>query len=1085
MSPGRPDGRERLIRSVTAVSLAFSTIYIIWRWGWTLNTEALWFSVPLALAETYGLLTAFFLAFSAWGLARRPTPRPLRGRSVDVFVTTYNEPLSIIRKTALAARAIRYPHSTYLLDDGRREEVRRLAEELGIGYITRPTNEHAKAGNLNNALRHTSGEFILQLDADHVPLPTILDRMLGWFADERVAFVQSPQDFYNTDAFTYEVDVRGRRIWEDQQLFFRVLQPGKDRVNAAFFVGSCAVIRRAALEEIGGFATETITEDIETSLVLHSRGWRSVFVNETLAYGLAPANALAFHVQHLRWGQGAMQTLRRYKPLRMPGLTFAQRIAYFDSLTTYLGGFQRLILYLAPLVFFVTGIFPLHASATAFALMFVPYLALQLVSFKLLARGHGSLLLADRFAMAKFFTHLLAITGYLTRRRLGFRVTPKQAGAVPLRIYAPQAMLVLFTLAALGWAVYERTLGVAPDEVPGWGVAAFWVNAAYALWNTAVAFNIVRVSRSGQHRRAEHRFAEALAVTLRVLRTDGRLAGYDIAITDNLNPYGAALRCMHPIEPGGRVEMKLPLSTREVAVRGHVVHRAEHRSPYGTVYVHGVEFDGLDPDARDAIELHCAQHATPLERQRFREGTTSAQGALRRLRNLRQQPRLAVGVPVRISAGTGAATRSLGIGLLEDVSPLGARMLLDHPVAPGSDLRLEVPGTDFATDGRIVFVHALETSVGVRFVAGLTTSLEGAGVMSNGNWLDEMLAAAGRYASFMRRPRTPANPAGGAIVDALSWKAAARPELPPAAAAPEALVEAASEAALVAAAAATIEPEVAPVEASPVPLPDDVPPTEAPETEEPPAETPPAEAPPFAAPPIEVPQFDVPQFEIPPAEAPLIGEPEPVGVTATAHDDSSASTDPIPQGELPMQTASANAQTLLAIRGSAARLEGKFDIADSIEVQCELNGELVVGDTLVIGEQGTVNADVKTVNAVIHGTYSGTLSASGSIEIAATGRVSGTIESNELIIAKGAVFTGSVARVERPAAAAAEAQPQAAAQPQAPAAQPAAAAAPAPTVPIADVAIPVIPTLADAAGEPFTQLDASAPGARLQSITLS
>lgn len=764
-------GRERLIRVVAVTSLAFSTFYIVWRWGWTINTEALWYSVPLAVAETYGLLTAFFLTFTAWGVKRRTPPAALRDRTVDVFVTTYDESLKIIRKTTLAARELRYPHATYILDDGRREEVRTLAEELGVGYIRRDNNQHAKAGNLNNALKHSSGEFILQLDADHVPLPHMIDRLLGFFADERVAFVQSPQDFYNTDAFTYDVDEQTRRIWEDQQLFFRVLQPGKDRVNAAFFVGSCALIRRQAIDEIGGFATATVTEDIETSLLLHARGWRSVYLNETLAYGLAPANARAFHVQHLRWGQGAMQVIRKYSPLRMPGLTVAQRLAYLDSLSTYLGGFQRLILYLAPIIFFATGEFPLNADAGTFAAIFIPYMLLQLASFKLLARGHGSFLLADRYAMAKFVTHLRAITGFATRRRLKFRVTPKGEAEVPAGTYAPQLALVLITIAAVAWGGYQHYLGI-EEDIPGWGASAFWANVIFALWNGCVAAYIVLMSLRSQQRRAEHRFADALAVDVRVQRADSRLVASDIAIVDNLNPYGASMRAMHAIDPDSRVEMTLPLNSREVAVRGRVVHRRESSTPYGTVHVHGVEFDRIGQEVRDAIELHCAQYATPLDRQRYAEGAQSPHGMLRRLRNLRSQRRVSVGMPARVVVGVNGVTRELGVGLLEDVSPHGARVLLDHPVAAGSTMSIQIPGSDYDASGRVAFVRALETSVGMRFIVGFDTGSPGVKGAGGGRRLYAAITRLAREYTLAARTRSrAAGVAAGRAISA-AWTAA-------------------------------------------------------------------------------------------------------------------------------------------------------------------------------------------------------------------------------------------------------------------------------------------------------------------------
>ncbi|HYW11508.1 MAG TPA: glycosyltransferase, partial [Longimicrobium sp.] len=374
------EGRERMIRAIAVITLVYWTYYIVWRWGWTLNPDALWFSIPLALAETWGLLTAFVMIHSVWRIRnRQPVPAP-PGMRVDVYITCYDEALEVIRRTAVGARAIRYPHKTYILDDGSRDEVQAMAQELGLGYLRRTTNEHAKAGNLNNALKHTDGDFILQLDADHVPLPHILDRVLGFFIeDPKLGFVQTPQDFYNTDAFTYNVDETSRRIWEEQRLFFGVIQAGKDSINGTFFCGCSAVIRRAALDQIGGFSTQTITEDIETSLLLHANGWNSAFYGESLVYGLAAHNAVAFHTQHLRWGQGGMQVLKRFNPVTYPGLSLSQRISYFGSLTAYVGGLQKLVYYAAPLIFFFSGVLPIKALNSAFLARFLPFLFLSML----------------------------------------------------------------------------------------------------------------------------------------------------------------------------------------------------------------------------------------------------------------------------------------------------------------------------------------------------------------------------------------------------------------------------------------------------------------------------------------------------------------------------------------------------------------------------------------------------------------------------------------------------------------------------------------------------------------------------------
>src|SRR5579875_1870823 len=273
-------------------------------------------------------------------LAAVELPRP-GPHSVDVFIPTYDESPALLRKTILAARELRLPHRTWVLDDGRRPEVRELCDELGVGYLTRDSNEHAKAGNLNAALARTDGEFVVVLDADFIALPQLLERTLGHFErDERLALVQLPQTFYNVDSIQH-VDPRSPSSWHEQSLFYDVIQPGKNRWNAAFWCGSPAVLRRAALESIGGVATSTVTEDILTSMRLHAAGWRTLYHDEVLAVGVAPGDLDGFQTQRLRWAQGSMQILRsRENPLCKRGLTLAQRLNYLASMTTYFQALQ-------------------------------------------------------------------------------------------------------------------------------------------------------------------------------------------------------------------------------------------------------------------------------------------------------------------------------------------------------------------------------------------------------------------------------------------------------------------------------------------------------------------------------------------------------------------------------------------------------------------------------------------------------------------------------------------------------------------------------------------------------------------------
>ena len=242
--------------------------------------------------------------------------------------------------TLAGCRALTYPHTTYLLDDGRRPEMEELAELAGADYLTRPDNSHAKAGNINAALPRTEGELVLMLDADHVPMPDALDAMVGYFDDERMALVQSPHDFFNHDSAQHYAVGR-----HEQSLFYRVVCPGKDRHGAAYWCGSAALIRRQALLEIGGVATETIAEDFHTTIRMQRHGWRSRYHDEVLVQGLAPHDLDGYLLQRDRWARGnlAVFTLPE-SPLRARELQPLQRLSYFASLAAYLAPPMRLLL---------------------------------------------------------------------------------------------------------------------------------------------------------------------------------------------------------------------------------------------------------------------------------------------------------------------------------------------------------------------------------------------------------------------------------------------------------------------------------------------------------------------------------------------------------------------------------------------------------------------------------------------------------------------------------------------------------------------------------------------------------------------
>ncbi|MET4638857.1 cellulose synthase catalytic subunit [Mycetocola sp. 2940] len=279
--------------------------------------------------------------------------------SVDVFITTYGEDLGTIRRTVAAALTMTGSHLTWVLDDGRSDEVKALAGELGARYVRRLGNAGAKAGNVNHALALTRGEFFVILDADFVPHPGFLVETLPFFADEHVAFVQTPQSYGNL----HNVISRGAGYM--QSVFYRFIQPGRNRFNAAFCVGTNVMLRRAAVDDIGGLYTDSKSEDVWTSLMLHERGWKTVYIPLVLAVGDAPDTIEAYTKQQLRWATGGFEILLRHNLFsRKSRLTLDQRLQYLVTASFYLTGISPLLLLLVPPLEIYFDLRPVHLSTT-------------------------------------------------------------------------------------------------------------------------------------------------------------------------------------------------------------------------------------------------------------------------------------------------------------------------------------------------------------------------------------------------------------------------------------------------------------------------------------------------------------------------------------------------------------------------------------------------------------------------------------------------------------------------------------------------------------------------------------------------
>lgn len=508
-----PSGKYATLTTMQkALVLAFLVVgiwYLSWRPS-TFNWEAPVFSCVVYAAEVFGFACALLYLAMCWKLRQRTPPPVLEAASVAVFVPTINESVDIVRRTVMSA--LRMPQATevWLLDDGNRLEMLVLAQELGCRYLARTGNSHARAGNLNHALHHTRADFIAVFDADHAPARNFLEETLGFFRDEKVAFVQTPQDFYNLDSFQHRMDRDESQVWSEQTLFFRVIQAGKDRLNAALFCGSCAVIRREAVDDIGGFATGTVNEDIHTSIKLHKRGWRSVYYARSLAFGLAPAGAIPFLKQRQRWGQGVMQVWRSEGVLTARGLTLGQRVSYLATMLACFEGWQRLVFFLAPVVVLATGTMPIVSLDREFLLRFIPYYLLAFWVFEEVARGYGRTLLTEQYKMMRFAVFITATFGFFLRR-LRFVSTPKTMGEADAtrRVLWPQYLVLGLNSVAIPAGIVFFSLG------NGLPVGALVASVLWAALTLAVAAVAIRHAlRASASRRREYRFP--LPVPLRV-----------------------------------------------------------------------------------------------------------------------------------------------------------------------------------------------------------------------------------------------------------------------------------------------------------------------------------------------------------------------------------------------------------------------------------------------------------------------------------------------------------------------------------------------------------------------------------------
>jgi cellulose synthase (UDP-forming) len=555
-----PVRSRRMAHAGGIAAIGAVLVYLTWRIAFTLpvggwNLAIAWMLVSFEALPVAGLVLKTVTLWNIDSLAPEPVTAPPAGMRVAVLIPTYNEPIEVLAPTVAAACALEPAHQTWVLDDGDRDWVAEMCAAFGARYVRRPEHDHAKAGNMNHALDLMAAEqaagaaaidIIAVLDCDHVPLPTFLTATLGWFADEEIALVQGPQNFYNSGAF----DDDG--VGGEQGLFFNVLMAARHHAGAGpFWCGSTSLLRVKALREVGGVATETITEDMHTTLKLIRLGWKTAYHHQTLAVGLAPATPAQYMLQRRRWGMGAMQILTHQRLwAAKKWMSWRNFYEYINGTLWWLEGIATLIAFIVPAVVMLTGAQTSTAPPAVFAAVFVAMFATRLWGAKRLMRHQIHWPTAFALRIFRVPIGVACLWWLVSRKTLEFEVTPKGAADERTRGRSPRILVVL-TAAAAATISYATagTLGWVPWRTNTASTVAAGVWLALAALVLVIGTARIRAAEYATSRRNAHRIPLRTGITIN--GTPGELV--DISVG------GAAVRFPAGTLPDlGLVELELP-----------------------------------------------------------------------------------------------------------------------------------------------------------------------------------------------------------------------------------------------------------------------------------------------------------------------------------------------------------------------------------------------------------------------------------------------------------------------------------------------------------------------------------------------
>jgi cellulose synthase (UDP-forming) len=492
----RSDTRARTAVLLLTVMLAWR--YVYWRFSATIPEFEL--SIQPLLAWAFALLEALTVVSSTTAalILTRTKDRsaeatdnanwwkPASTPRVDIYIATYNEELPILERTIVGAKSLDHPNiRVFVLDDGRRPAVGAACARLGVEHRTRPDNAHAKAGNINYTLRQRitdpdAPDFIAVLDADFVPHRDFISRTIALFHDHKVGLVQTPQHFFNPDPVQHNLGI-STGYPDEQRFFFDHVEPARDAWGIAICCGTSSVVRTSAVMQIGGFPTESVTEDFLLSLRLDEHGWRTVYLNEPLTEGLAPEGLQEYIVQRGRWCLGMMQIVRNvYSPFGSHGLRPLQRFSILDSLLYWSSTFSfRLASLLCPLLYWYFGIAVVDASVADVLSYYLPYCAATFVGLNWLSRGMIFPLLNDTCQLLAAWPVTRAVAmGLLTKGPHKFKVTAKGGDRhktiVQWPLIRPYLFVFLLTVGGLLIGIVVPRFNY--DQVAGDGIqiVMFW-----------------------------------------------------------------------------------------------------------------------------------------------------------------------------------------------------------------------------------------------------------------------------------------------------------------------------------------------------------------------------------------------------------------------------------------------------------------------------------------------------------------------------------------------------------------------------------------------------------------------------------